>query len=467
MDRRKGRKKLLRIIEAAVFKGSVGPVTARELVAMPEAEWGTLRDRITDYRQKRSSGLLAECAMCGDPVFIRARRKDGIPYPLFSHFQGGGIFCPWRHGANENPDNIRRDQYRGQQESQAHRLICEQIDALAKLDERYVSSAVNRYRPPTESEHGRFPDVAVVWRKFPECVFEVQLSRTFQTEISARCTHYEREQAALIWILFGFDPRQTEVPQCFVDVIRRHRGNAFVLDREAVAASYEQRSIVMKVYLQAESGGFDVPRLVRLDTLHFPRDGLPYLEDRISQALLDRIAGQRRCCFSYLETIRDVSFGVEREGAERRDFLEHLHAIARPLTYWEVTTQQAEHAILRLIACVFSVLAAANGKPRIYGTSHRNVVGMLNTWLHTRADVQRCALIFEHLLMHTSLANLIDGTVGQHIARAKVIMEGNLVLENDPEWIVLMYLIPEIFDRRVREQLRYLSALPTWAMPEV
>jgi hypothetical protein len=460
----KPKRKLQRIIEAAIFEGAIGPVTARELVAMPEAEWGTLRDRITDYRQNRPSGLLACCAMCGNPVFISARKREGVAYPLFSHFQGGGLDCPWHHGRNENPEHMRRDQYRGQQESQAHRLLCEQIDAMAKLDERYVSSTVNSYRPPTESEHGRFPDVAVVWRDFPECVFEVQLSRTFQTEISARCTHYEREKAALIWVLFGFDPQHAEIPQSFVDVIRRHRGNAFIIDRESVAASYEQRTIVLKCYLQNALGGFDAPRLVRLDELTFPKDGLPYLEDCISKPLLDRIANRRRSCFAYLQTVKGESYGVEKDSPERKKLIEELRAITPEFSVWETSQRDEEHAILRLIACVFSILAEANGKPRIYGTKHPNVVAMLNTWLHNREEIQRCALILEQLLQLTPLAHLLQGTVGEHIERAKQKMEGNLVLDYEPEWSVIAHLVPEIFDPRTRELLAYFSSLPAWAM---
>lgn len=444
----KPKKKLQRIIEAAIFEGAIGPVTARELIAMPEPEWGTLRDRITDHRYNRPTGLLARCMMCGDPVFIRARKKDGVPYPLFSHFQGGGLNCPWHQGRNENPEHVRQEQYRGQQESLAHRMLCEQIDTMAKLDERYLSSSVNAYRPPTESEHGRFPDVAVQWRDFPECVFEVQLSRTFQTEISARCTHYEREKAALIWVLFGFDPQHAAIPQSFVDVIRRHRGNAFIIDRESVAASYEQRTIVLKCYLQNDAGGFDAPRLVRLDALTFPKDGLPYLEDRISQPLLDRIRSTRASCFAYLVTVKGESYGLEKDSPERRQLLEELRAVTPKLSVWEASQRDEENATLRLIACVFSILAEANGKPRIYGTKHPNVVAMLNTWLHNREEIQRCALILEQLLRRTPLAHLLKGTVGQHIERAKQKMDGNLVLEGEPEWSVMAHLVPEVFDPR-------------------
>jgi len=382
------KEKLQRTIEAAIFEGAIGPVTARALVAMPSAEWGTLRDRITDHRHNRPSGLMAKCLICGDPVFIQARKKGGVAYPLFSHFQGGGLDCPWHHGRNENPEHMRRDQYQGRQQSPAHRLLCEQIETLAKLDERYVSSTVNAYLPPTESERGRYPDVAVQWRDFPNCVFEVQLSRTFQTEISARCTHYEREKSALIWVLFGFDPQLGDIPQSFVDVIRRHRGNAFIIDQESVAASYAQRTIVLKCFLQNATGGFDAPRLVRLDELTFPKNGLPFLEDRISKPLLNRIAARRRSCFAYLKTIEGESDGVEKDSPERRRLLQGLREVTPQFSKWESSQQDEELAILRLIACVFSLIAKANGKPRVYGTRQPNVVAMLNTWLHNRQDIE-------------------------------------------------------------------------------
>lgn len=454
---------LKRIIEAAVFDGEIGPVTARELVSMPAAEWGILRDRITDHRHGRPAGLLCRCAMCGDPVFVRARKKNGTPYPLFSHFQGGGLHCPWRQDANKNPEHLRQEQYHGQQESQAHRLLCEQIATLAALDNRYISSAVNAYRPPTASDHGRFPDVAIKWRDFPECVFEVQLSRTFQTEISARCTHYEREDAALIWVLFGFDPQHYELSQSFSDVIRRHRGNAFIIDRESVAASNQQKTIILRCYLQNSAGGFDKPRLARLDELTFPPDSLPFLEDRISKDLLDRINEIRRPCFAYLRTIEGVSHGVEKDSPERQRLVADLRDITHRLSIREENDCYQEESVLRLIACVFSIVSEANGKPKIYGTRQKNIKGMLNAWLNSRKDIQRYAIIIEKLLQLTSLYSLLAGTVGDHLARAKDAMDGKLVLEGEPEWHIMAHLVPEIFSPRIREQLRYLSMLPAWA----
>lgn len=452
-----------RIVAAAMFQGEIGPVTARELVDMPEAQWGILKDRVTDYRSKRPAGLLATCLMCNDPVFIRARRMNGKPLPLFSHFQGGGADCEWHYGSNENPKHIRAEQYRGRQASAVHDHLCRCIDNMARLDSRYISSTVEAYLPPTESEHGRFPDVAVKWRDFSDFVIEVQLSRTFQTEISARCTHYEREGVALIWVLYGFEP-DIGIPQSFVDVVRRHRGNAFVIDQEAISASNERKTIVLKCYLQDDLGGFGTSRLVTLDDLTFPPDRLPYLEDRITKALLAKISAKRRPYLAFFEAIKDVEHWIEKDNPQRRTLIATLRALTPDLSIWASTVEDEENAVLRLLAAIFSIVSTANGKPRNYATMHPNVSAMLNTWLNAREDFQRYAAIIEFLLRRTPLESLLKGTVGKHIDRAKQRLDGNLCIVGEPEWLILRDLMPEIFDSGIRAQLRYLSSLPTWAL---
>ena len=115
-----------RIIEVAVID-RVGPITAERLMAMSEAEWGLLRQRITDARRERSHRSIAACLRCGGAVFIKARafRQKRLPY--FAHFKGADAACPWFTGDTQDPDSLKAGQYHGHQESPAHRLICEQI----------------------------------------------------------------------------------------------------------------------------------------------------------------------------------------------------------------------------------------------------------------------------------------------------------------------------------------------------
>lgn len=123
-----------------------------------------------------------------------------------------------------------------------------------------------------------------------------------------------------------------------------------------------------------------------------------------------------------------------------------------------------EIALVRLVAVVFSVLSTANGHTRNYATRHDNIRAMLNTLLNGVEEIQRYAVLIERLLRHTNQNNLLAGKVGEHIERAKRAMEGSLCLEGEPEWEVMAYLIPEVFDRVTREELVYLGALPAWAV---
>lgn len=125
-----------RIVEAAFFEKDIGPVSAAELLAMPEDSWGILRDRLTDYAREKEAGLLARCLMCGGRVFIQSRKHRGKRLPYFVHFKGGDPNCPWYCGMTMKPDDARAAQYQGQQESIAHKLLCEQLDLLARGDPR-------------------------------------------------------------------------------------------------------------------------------------------------------------------------------------------------------------------------------------------------------------------------------------------------------------------------------------------
>jgi hypothetical protein len=128
------------------------------------------------------------------------------------------------------------------------------------------------------------------------------------------------------------------------------------------------------------------------------------------------------------------------------------------------SSDDERHGLLRLIAIVFSVISVANGKHRNYASRHENIKAMLNTFLNAESGIQIYVLIIERLLRLTSQHHLLGGTVGKHIERAKRAMEGNLCLDYEPEWDIMRYLVPEVFDAVIRDELIYLDVLPTWAV---
>lgn len=418
-----------RIVEAAIIE-QIGPVPASELLAMPNDSWGFLRDRITDRRIGKD-GLVARCVACGCEVYIRTSKLRGVARPLFQHYAGSDPTCPWYQGRNLKPDDVRAAQYQGRQESPFHRLMCAQIAELVALDHRYIRHTVAEYLPPTENEHGRYPDIYVEWKDYGPFAVEFQMSGTFQTEISARCKHYEREGIPLLWILFGIETA-IDLPQSIVDVIRRHRGNAFVLDRAAVAASSEQATLVLTCYLRNASGGLDPPKLVRFDELTVPQSKLPFCEDRIVRPHLDRIDELRRPWFAALR--------------QWKDRFQPLRNLDRP------------HSLL--VAAAFSIVATANGKVVNYASEQNSISAMLNTYLHN-GDFSRYVALLTRLVQNTAISTSLKPSVWEHMQRHRNEKQAD---EQSREWRHLRELLPEALDPVLRAELTYLEAMPAWAI---
>lgn len=418
-----------RKVEAAIVE-RIGTVTSQQLLAMADDSWGMIRDRITDQRNGKD-GLTARCFACDSPVYIRSAQFKGIKRPLFQHYAGSDPTCPWYQGQNMKPDDVRAAQYQGQQESNFHRNMCNLIAELVMLDSRYVRHTVAEYLPPQENEHGRFPDIYVEWESFGPFAIEFQMSGTFQTEISARCKHDERESIPLLWVLFGLETA-TELKQSVIDVIRRHRGNAFVLDPAAVASSREQKTLVLSCYLRNANGVLGLPKLVRFDELNIPRSKLPYHQDMIVGPRLAAIEELRRPWFDAL-------------GEWQADRFKPLRGIERPQSV--------------LIAAAFSIVAAANGKQRNFASDHKNVSGMLNGYLNTGV-ISRYSDLLTRLIKNTALSASLKKTVWEHLHRYR---DHDQADENSSEWQLLRELLPEALDQVLREEWTYLDSLPNWA----
>ncbi|WP_375791431.1 hypothetical protein ACE102_47675 (plasmid) [Bradyrhizobium sp. vgs-9] len=210
--------------------------------------------------------------------------------------------------------------------------------------------------------------------------------------ISARCQHYEHGGVNLIWVLYGVDPTTDDTPQSFRDVVRRHRGNAFVLDDEGIQAFHEQKTIVLKCYLKDGEDAYKPPKLVRIDALTFRGKALPSLEDRITANLKAEIGAQRASWFKALEPYRDNwEWTIVRAPAVKDAIAALSHRFGVISSYGRGEAE--EIAVVRLIAIVFTVISAANGHLRNYATRHDNIRAMLNALLmHRRrfCELLRC-----------------------------------------------------------------------------
>jgi hypothetical protein len=460
-----------RIVRAAMFEGTIGPITADELLAMDEDTWGHLRDIINDRRAADPQRPLAICLRCARALFIRAMKIAEKRLPLFVHFAHPELDCEWHVGKTISPDDARAAQYHGQQESELHRALCEKLAELLRADPRHRRSTVGDYHRPTESDHGRYPDVYAELEGVPPFTLELQLSRTFAPEIAARGRYYGREDVALIWVLYGIAPGDEDVPQSFRDVIRRHRGNAFIFDQGAMRASVEANTLVLRCFLKNRDGSFSRPRLVRLDGLTFPANGLPYFEDRRSPVLVGPAKEGRK---RWLDAIAQIDLKQGRVGYKVPEFDPAYASLIRQVcglrewiqAIW-ANERQPKHHFFAVMTVLFSIARTAHdGRDRNLATLHSGkgaMVAMLNTRLHADEYAPYATLI-EAMLMGTSADRLLSTpSLPQHIRQAKD--AAAQVLPGHPVWEAAVYLFPEVLRPIVREELESLGELPDWANP--
>lgn len=425
-----------RTILKAVFEGKIGPKTADELLAMPDKDWNYLRQRITDERTNEK-GLRAHCFECGCPVYIKVDR-NGLP--LFSHYADSDPTCPWYTGKPLSPDQIKAKQYKGQQESPAHRLMCKMLSDLVQLDKRYLSHKVEKYLPPTENNYGRFPDVYVEWEECGPFVIEFQMSNTFQIEISNRCIHYEREKIPLLWILSDLDFNKRPA-QCFKDIMQRHRGNAFVMDSKAFNESQRLKTLILSCYLneEAEISG---PHLVRFDELKKDSNFLFYYKDCIVSPIIAEAKDNRKKWYKALENMKSLSTTDT--------------AIEEAINK---TPCEISYERLRLIAATFSIALAANNKWKNYLDRQPTISAMINTFLNKRATA-KYAIVISNILNNTKAGELVNPSVWSHINRE--LSNTEQIRAGAPEYKIMKFLLPELFDPLVQEKLEYYEEFPEW-----
>ena len=286
-----------RTIQSAIFEAPRGEVTIDALMAMEPAAWAHLRGEINLRRSSAPDRPLARCLICKSPIYIKAQATAASNVPLFAHHADAEPDCPWYQGEPLVPDDARAAHYRGQQECARYRWMRYTIADILRADPRAIKETVDQYLKPAIEERGRYPDVFADLGDTGKFAVEVQLSKPFAFEIAARHRHYRSEGVSLIWV---FSDLADELPQGFRDVVRFQRGNAFLFDAVAHAASLERGGLVLSCYLESD-GGWLKPRLVALTDLDRGNGRAMFLDDRRTKKLFDHCAAGRAKWLEILE----------------------------------------------------------------------------------------------------------------------------------------------------------------------
>lgn len=456
-----------RTIEVADFELPRGAVSIEQLMAMPRATWDHLRSEINRRRQQEPTRPLARCRLCKGPVFIRSHFSGGAHAPVYAHYAESPADCPWYQGVNLKPDDARAAQYQGHQECALHRWMCDAIAELLAMDRRCATVTVDTYRRPAIEKRGRYPDVYVELEGLGKFVIEVQLSKPFAPEIAARHLHYEAEGVALVWV---FRDLPDELPQGFHDVITLQRGNAFLFDDAAFAASNTRATLVLSALLENERGGFLKPRLAALDDLDRRTGRAVFLEDRRSDRLLAYCRAGREKWWEAFQQAPPTDFDYPFDQGCFMPAWDSIKAFVPELSAWkqQCWSEQfvrGERHFAELAAILFSVArTATTGKDRVYVTRYTDagaLTAMLNAKLAAQAFKPYATLIETMLAATAARDRLARTSLAHAFAQAK--READQIEPGQPVWAGATRLFPEIFDGLRRAELDDLGRLPIWA----
>lgn len=452
----------------ADFELPRGSIAIERLMAMPRADWEHLRREINLRRRGDPSNPLARCRLCEGGVLIRAQAVQGGHVPLFAHFPDAPASCAWYEGGTIAPDAARAAQYRGHQESALHRYLCRTLEAVAKADSRCVESAVNTYlRPAIQERRGRWPDVYLDFGELGRFALEVQLSKPFAPEIADRHLYYGREGIGLIWVFSGI---AEPLPQGFHDVITMQRGNAFVFDDEALAASLANATVMLKCYLEDGRGAYLKPRLVGLHELDRSNGIAVFLEDRRTERLIAYCREARGRWWSALRSAHRekpaspfYSDCFEPAWASLRAQFPELSSWKED--YWATHADKGRAHLASLFAILCSTAHSAEiGSDTVYITRHAGsgaLLAMLNSKLGS-STYGSYADLLDHFLDATPLSELL-----QRPSLMKTLMEARRshvqIGPDHPVWRAARRMFPEALDGMVRAELADLDRLPGWA----
>ncbi len=436
-------------------------------MAMPRESWEHLRSEINLRRRLEPKKPLARCRLCEGGIFIRAQSIEGGHVPFYAHFPESPTSCPWYEGGTIKPDDARAAQYQGHQESALHRYLCQTIEALAKADSRCLHSAIDTYLRPEIHKRGRWPDVFLHIDKLGRFALEIQISKPFAPEITARHIHYEREGVSLIWI---FHSLEEPLPQGFHDVITMQRGNAFVFDDDAMNASLERKALVLNCYLEDGKGGFLKPRLATLDDLNITSGRSVFLEDRRSERLYAFCKDGRSRWWKALRHARaqkpDYPYNNESFTPAWASLRAHIPELsAWKENFWATHSEKGQPHFAMLFTILCSVAhSAERGTDILYITRYSGdgaVIAMLNSKLSSAAFAPYSDLI-KTFLANTALSELLLRPSLRKILRSAHESEAQIGPDH-PVWRGMARLFPEVLDGVVRAELLDLGRLPTWA----
>ena len=306
-------------------------IEAKEFFSRSEAEVIAFRKHLEEAIQLNQPRFV--CSHCRQMVKISGKSTVKGKVSFFSHLHDSDD-CEIKTTTQLSREEIEARKYGMVGESERHKrlktFISTHLENSLDISDIQVSKRIKSNIPYL---NWRCPDVTAQYKGM-KLVFELQLSTTFLSVIVDRDIFYRLNNYYVIWV-FNFDNEENRLTLenlLAKDIYYANKRNVFILDKEAMKKSEEDKKLYLSVTWLNDNNKFEEKRLVTLDELSFDDNNCkPYYYDAESLYYANHPEEQLRV--SSLERSRqqilDSLMRKKQEDEEKKRRIEEAQARKR------------------------------------------------------------------------------------------------------------------------------------------
>ena len=306
-------------------------IEAKEFFSRSEAEVIAFRKHLEEAIQLNQPRFV--CSHCRQMVKISGKSTVKGKVSFFSHLHDSDD-CEIKTTTQLSREEIEARKYGMVGESERHKrlktFISTHLENSLDVSDIQVSKRIKSNIPYL---NWRCPDVTAQYKGM-KLVFELQLSTTFLSVIVDRDIFYRLNNYYVIWV-FNFDNEENRLTLenlLAKDIYYANKRNVFILDKEAMKKSEEDKKLYLSVTWLNDNNKFEEKRLVTLDELSFDDNNCkPYYYDAESLYYANHPEEQLRV--SSLERSRqqilDSLMRKKQEDEEKKRRIEEAQARKR------------------------------------------------------------------------------------------------------------------------------------------
>jgi competence CoiA-like predicted nuclease len=234
------------------------------------------------------------CPICKTPVILKFSRKEK---PFFAHLKRAeNVNCLLCDESLSN-DEKRIQEYNYNKESPEHKRLKKLVAKILKktngVNPTTVKVEKNKKNKAISNKWKR-PDIQCDFKDF-ELVFEIQLSKTWLSDIVERDKFYRKIKTFIFWVFSSFEIERPNQDITQADIFYNNPEiNLFLFDDEAEELSKEKEELNLKCLYQIPIINLDESRIeyrwrkkmITLDDLKFDSEEFkpyffPFIEKRI------------------------------------------------------------------------------------------------------------------------------------------------------------------------------------------